>query len=341
MAPPTPAAVAAALTKEPLDTREQAAAKTIQRAALPRLIGDHAALQRKPLLERLELELELQRGLRLLMLCFCMFAAVIYASILESQAPVRLGLLNTYKSLFSLDDSLADVKTSNDLMEYLSMISQQARLIQPVSSAYFVEESGGELKILSGLHRFVETEILESPQIQPRVDSPSWSLMAWVQLPENGGANVLRKPLGKTPDEAKLSCWSWYVGSPNDRFDFGAHDFRGGTFTSEMQESVVSTFPNGSAIASAAADGELHNVALVVTPANITFYMDAKIQSTVNISRPVTDCSGLTLELGDADLPTLGEVTFFARELTQGECGVVLSVDAVLSTDVTFVNECE
>ena len=145
-----------------------------------------------------------------LLLCFCMFAAVIYASILESQAPVRLGLLNTYKSLFSLGDSLADVKTSNDLMEYLRMVSEQARLIQPVSSAYFVEEAG-EVKILSGLRRFDKPEILESPQVQPRVDSPSWSLMAWVQLKENGGATVLRKPLGKTPDEAKLSCWSWYV----------------------------------------------------------------------------------------------------------------------------------
>jgi hypothetical protein len=33
----------------------------------------------------------------------------------------------------------------------------------------------------------------------------------------------------------KLSCWSWYVGAPQDRLDFGAHDFRGGSFTSAMQ----------------------------------------------------------------------------------------------------------
>ena len=104
-----------------------------------------------------------------------------------------------------------------------------------------------------------------------------------------------------------------YVGSPNDRLDFGAHDFRGGSFTSELQDSVAA---NGSAVA----DGKFHNVALVVTQSNVTFYIDAKVHSAVNISRPVTDCSGLTLELGDADLPTLGEVTFFARALTQGAC---------------------
>jgi len=35
--------------------------------------------------------------------------------------------------------------------------------------------------------------------------------------------------------EAKLSCWAWYVGKPNDRFDFGAHDFRGGSSTTDLQ----------------------------------------------------------------------------------------------------------
>ena len=122
-----------------------------------------------------------------------------------------------------------------------------------------------------GLDRFKEMRVLEVEGLEPRVDSPAWSLMAWVQLQKNGGANILRKPLGKSQAERELSCWSWHVGKPSDRFDFGAHDFRGGSVTSEMQESVAAN-------ASAAADGLLHNVALVVTSSNITFYMDAKVQ---------------------------------------------------------------
>ena len=41
------------------------------------------------------------------------------------------GLLNTYKSLFSLDDSLAGIKTRDDLFDYLSFVSGQTQLIQP------------------------------------------------------------------------------------------------------------------------------------------------------------------------------------------------------------------
>jgi hypothetical protein len=59
------------------------------------------------------------------------------------------GLLNTYKSLFSLDDSLADIKTRADLLEYLGDVSARARDLQPTSSSYFVEETG-EVKLLSG-----------------------------------------------------------------------------------------------------------------------------------------------------------------------------------------------
>ena len=199
-----------------------------------------------------------------------MFGVVIWAAIIESQAPVRLGLMNTYKSLFSLDDSLAEIKTIGDLSDYLKTVSKQARLIQPLSSVYFGEETG-QLKILSGLQGFEEKRVLEVAGLAPRVDSPAWSLMAWVQLSKNGGANILRKPLGKSQAEKDLSCWSWFVGRPSDRFDFGAHDFRGGSLTSEMQESVITN-------TNAAADGLLHNMALVVTSSNITFYMDAKVQ---------------------------------------------------------------
>jgi hypothetical protein len=49
-----------------------------------------------------------------------------------------------------LDSRLADIKTRSDLLDYLRVVSRRARLIQPLSSAYFVEETG-QLKVLSGL----------------------------------------------------------------------------------------------------------------------------------------------------------------------------------------------
>jgi hypothetical protein len=58
-------------------------------------------------------------------------------------------MLQTYKSLFSLDDSMAEIKTREDVFDYLRKVSEQARLIQPLSSAYFLEETGA-LKVFSG-----------------------------------------------------------------------------------------------------------------------------------------------------------------------------------------------
>ena len=60
------------------------------------------------------------------------------------------GLLNTYKSLFSLDDSLAEIQTRDALFDYLREVSKQARLIQPLSSEYFVEDIS-QLKVISGV----------------------------------------------------------------------------------------------------------------------------------------------------------------------------------------------
>jgi len=67
------------------------------------------------------------------------------------------------------------------------------------------------------------------------------------------------------------------------------------------------------------ADGQVHNVALVVKANQVSFYMDAMLQSTEALERPITDCSGLELLIGDNDLPTLGEISFFARALTAEE----------------------
>ena len=49
-------------------------------------------------MDRLELESNLQHGFRLLLLCILMFGTVVYSSMLETRAPVRLGTLRVRAS---------------------------------------------------------------------------------------------------------------------------------------------------------------------------------------------------------------------------------------------------
>lgn len=55
--------------------------------------ADRSSMSRPALLERVKLELELLRGLRLLLLCAAVFSIVIYASSIEKRSEYRLGLL--------------------------------------------------------------------------------------------------------------------------------------------------------------------------------------------------------------------------------------------------------
>ena len=71
-------------------------------------------------------------------------------------------------------------------------------------------ETSGELKIMKGVRSFDAAESLEVAGLVPRIDSPSFTFMAWVRLRRGGGATIVRKPLGKTPDLRGLSCWGWY-----------------------------------------------------------------------------------------------------------------------------------
>ena len=178
------------------------------------------------------------RGLRLFFFCALMFGLVIYAANLEKRSSQRLGLLNTYKSIFMLqDEHLYNLKRPEDFFAYLTEISKHARSLQPLSSKYFIEETG-EIKVMQGVRKFLEEEFVEVEGLEPAVDSASFTLMAWVRLKQGGGANVIRKPLSKNVDEKPFSCWGWYVGAPAERFDFGAHDFRGGMSETAMQESI-------------------------------------------------------------------------------------------------------
>ena len=48
-------------------------------------------------------------------------------------------------------------------------------------------------KNLPGLRKFKGKKILEVSGLEPRVDSPSWSLMAWIKLDKGKGAQILRQ----------------------------------------------------------------------------------------------------------------------------------------------------
>ena len=219
------------------ESRKHEAARHIQAAALGRVIGSTMKLKREMLLERLELELNLQRGLRLLLLCIALFVLVVYSMVVESTSPFRLGLLQTFKTVFLLDDSLADIKTLRAFKDYMKTLNQQTRLLMPLSTEYF-SEHGGEIRIFEGTRSFEEKLPLNVRHMNPKVDTPEWTLTAWVQLEKEGGANIVRKPLGVSAQEKDCTCWGWYVGWPNDRFDYGAHDFAGSEDYHIVQETV-------------------------------------------------------------------------------------------------------
>ena len=216
------------------ESRKHDAACHIQAAAFNRVIGTRTQLKREMLLERLELELNLQRGLRLLLLCIALFVLVVYSMVIESTSPYRLGLLQTFKTVFLLDDSLAHIKTLRAFKDYMKTLNQQTRLLMPLSTQYFSEHNG-QVKVFEGMRSFEEPLQLN---VALKVDTPEWTLTAWVQLENEGGANIIRKPLGVSNKEKDCTCWGWNVGWPNDVFEYGAHDFAGSEDHDIIQETV-------------------------------------------------------------------------------------------------------
>lgn len=192
----------------------------IQGAAMKRVIGPDISLDRKNLLTRIVMERDLRNGLLSLMTTLALFSLVVYSAILEGASPARLGLMQTFQSVLSLDDSLAEIKTLDDLQGYMAQLSRQCRLLQPLSTAYFSEHDG-EVKLYDGFSSFAAPQALNLMDLKAKIDTPEWTMTAWVKLESEGGAVVVRKPLGKTKEEKHLSCWSWFVGWPYDKFEFG------------------------------------------------------------------------------------------------------------------------
>jgi hypothetical protein len=128
-------------------------ARKMQKLGLRYLSGiGTGILRRQPLLERLQLELNMQRGLRLLFLCICMFAIVIYAAMVESQSTVRMGTLRMFRTRFDTQ-GMSAINTREGLVRYLEFVSDQSKQLMPLSSDHFIEESG-EVKMVTGLSKY-------------------------------------------------------------------------------------------------------------------------------------------------------------------------------------------
>ena len=81
-----------------------------------RKYAKRSSMCRSALLERVDLELDLLRGLRLLLLCGCIFYLVVYAANIEKRSAYRLGLLVCSDPLSSRPPTLNlhSQKTSRD-----------------------------------------------------------------------------------------------------------------------------------------------------------------------------------------------------------------------------------
>jgi hypothetical protein len=141
-------------------------------------------------------------------------------------------------------------------------------------------------------------------------------MLAWVQMSKGKLVKVVEKQLDDGEASGQLVCWSWAVGGTGDTFTYGAHDFSGLDLVdvySEAQQVVIKS-PRGNA-----ADGGLHQVAIVVTQTHISFFMDASLLSAQKLPRPVTDCKSGKLRVGNEGILTLGEIIFTPREVTKSE----------------------
>lgn len=71
------------------------------------------ALPAHLLRERLTLEVEMRRGLRLLFACALMFVVVMYSASIDRSTSVRIETLSSFKSLFDTG-SMPDINTRED-----------------------------------------------------------------------------------------------------------------------------------------------------------------------------------------------------------------------------------
>ena len=98
-------------------------------------------LSRKQLIDRLDLEVELSRGLLVLVFNMLLFVVVIGLMLASSGQSSELGLRHTYVETLGLAE-LPSIKTSSALKDFMRGLSSKTQSILPASQAFFEEDEG-------------------------------------------------------------------------------------------------------------------------------------------------------------------------------------------------------
>ena len=309
-----------------LQENNVAAARTVQRY-FNKIASQKLMLNRTALINRLRLEMNVMLGVRILCISLALFFIITAAAALDLRPQTAYNLREALKSSFALD-TLSGIKTLDGFKDFYRDLSVSSRNAQVFSSPHYTDTQG-IIKLAAGLQTYT-TPFTRNDAVNP-ILAGSFTLTAWSQFDDTltaaRGANVVRKPLGVSPEENQLSCWGWRIGT-SPRLIYGAHDYRGGT-PGVHQESV------GPDYGTDWVDGSLTFEAIVVNQTDAIFYLGKGStggvveRGRVRLLRPVTDCDANLLEAGDAGPAQMGEVTYYARALTISELREVLDTGFV------------
>ena len=187
-------------------------------------------------------------------------------------------------------------------------ISRRTEQFQPASASYFVEPA--DQKLLFGITPVLGAPhlILKEPSLRVApVDRPAFSFSLWLDAGGVNG-NILWKPVSPLGLE-RAPCWGFSVSDTGRRLSFGAHDHGMASATvSHVEVDVPGAF----------ARSGLHLENYVVSGTLLVVYQDGVERGRATLPRPVTDCDGNTVELGDLGL-RIGEVAFFPKAISQFE----------------------
>ena len=186
-------------------------------------------------------------------------------------------------------------------------VSRQAEQFQPASSFYFVHPA--DQKLLRGITSTLGAPrlVIKDPSLRVApVDRPAFSFSLWLDA---GGVegNIVWKPISPLGVE-RDPCWGFSVteNGQGRRFSFGAHDFA--IALSSARYHVVD-------VPGKFASTGLHLENYVVSHTLLIMYQDGVEMGRTTLPRPVTDCLGNTVELGDLGL-RIGEVAFFPKPIS-------------------------
>eukprot|EP00930_Biecheleria_cincta_P090995 TRINITY_DN8047_c0_g1_i8.p1 TRINITY_DN8047_c0_g1~~TRINITY_DN8047_c0_g1_i8.p1 ORF type:complete len:1707 (+),score=239.26 TRINITY_DN8047_c0_g1_i8:19-5139(+) len=283
------------------------AARIIQRLVIKKLrLDNRTRLVRTALVERLQLEVRLGKGIRL-MLCFmALFGLMISADVIETSA-AKLKLTDHYRRTFELD-KLNGIQKIAELKSYLRNLSAASNTMQVSSSSYFVNRD--QVMIVSDPAFYEHSHYMDVKGLSFPVDAVEVSFLAWVQVDAGRRVNLLGRRLDK--QVSSLSCWSWIYG-PEMEFDFGAHDYghlhdsHGSADQEVIRTATRAYHPPG-----------MHLVVLVIRQDTVEFWQNESLVGHTKLSRPVTDCIGSGLEVGGSGL-LLGMLSFFPWALGAAE----------------------